>query len=161
MHLLRLCGIRNLYSRQSPKCTAIPTALPRCRPFPDHPLSARICQTIRSDLQWSFVFYQQLPCTPVRDPCLHSAGSCPGPAVLSACSHSHLCRIIKKALHITPAALINQYRLHLAERLLTTQPSLSVTEIAFRGGFEDTSYFIRLFRKEKGITPGKLRTSLK
>lgn len=76
-------------------------------------------------------------------------------------SHSHLCRIIKKALHITPAALINQYRLHLAERLLTTQPSLSVTEIAFRCGFEDTSYFIRLFRKEKGITPGKLRTSLK
>jgi AraC-like DNA-binding protein len=31
----------------------------------------------------------------------------------------------------------------------------SVTDIAFRCGFNDLSYFIRIFRKYKGISPGK------
>lgn len=72
-------------------------------------------------------------------------------------SHSHLCRIIKSALHITPAALINRYRLCLAEKLLTNPDELSVTEVALRSGFRDCSYFIRCFRLEKGMTPGEFR----
>lgn len=73
-------------------------------------------------------------------------------------SHSHLCRIIKKGLRTTPASLINQYRLCLAQRLLLQHPELTVTQVALRCGFEDDSYFIRRFKKENGMTPGHFRT---
>ena len=72
-------------------------------------------------------------------------------------SHSHLCRIIKSALHVTPATLINRFRLCLAESLLTELPELSVTEVALRSGFRDSSYFIRVFHADKGMTPGQFR----
>jgi len=75
-------------------------------------------------------------------------------------SHSHLCRIIKNALHITPAALINQFRLCLAERLLTEMPDLQITEVALRSGFHDSSYFIRVFHAHKGMTPKQFRQLL-
>ena len=76
-------------------------------------------------------------------------------------SHSHLCRIIKDALHMTPAALINQFRLCLAERLLTEMPDLPITEVALRSGYSDSSYFIRVYRANKGMTPGQFRQFLK
>jgi AraC-like DNA-binding protein len=75
-------------------------------------------------------------------------------------SHSHLCRIIKNALHVTPAALINQFRLCLAERLLTEMMDLSITEVALRSGFHDSSYFIRVFHANKGMTPKQFQQLL-
>lgn len=72
-------------------------------------------------------------------------------------SHSHLCRIVKAAYRISPAALINRYRLSLSEKLLLQFPDMSVSEVSARAGFDDNSYFIRLFRKENGITPGQFR----
>lgn len=74
-------------------------------------------------------------------------------------SHSHLCRIVKTAYRITPATLINQLRLSRAEHLLMYFPELTIADIALRIGFSDDSYFIRLFKKENGITPGQFRTN--
>ncbi|MBQ8402551.1 MAG: helix-turn-helix transcriptional regulator [Clostridia bacterium] len=74
-------------------------------------------------------------------------------------SHSHFCRILRASLNTTPAALINRYRLCLAEKLLTGHPELRITDIAFQCGFHDISYFIRYFRKENGITPMQFRQS--
>lgn len=74
-------------------------------------------------------------------------------------SHSHLCRTVKTAYRITPAKLINQLRLSHAEHLLIRFPELAISEIALRVGFSDNSYFIRLFKKENGITPGQFRTN--
>lgn len=75
-------------------------------------------------------------------------------------SHSHLCRIIRTALHMTPAALINQYRLCLAERLLTDRPDMSISDVAACAGFGDESYFIRCFKTDKGVTPGNFRKAV-
>ncbi|MFR7899352.1 MAG: helix-turn-helix domain-containing protein [Ruminococcus sp.] len=35
----------------------------------------------------------------------------------------------------------------------------SITDIAYRNGFNDLSYFIRTFKKYKGTTPGKYKKS--
>ena len=74
-------------------------------------------------------------------------------------SHSHLCRIVKTAYRISTAALINRYRLSLSEKLLLQFPNMPVSEISLRVGFDDDSYFIRLFKKENGITPGQFRSN--
>ena len=74
-------------------------------------------------------------------------------------SHSHLCRIVKQAYRLTPTELVNRSRLSLAEEFLLYMPTLSVAEIASRTGFSDGSYFIRLFKKENGITPKQFRSN--
>ena len=33
----------------------------------------------------------------------------------------------------------------------------SITEVAYKCGFNDLSYFIRTFRKYKGVTPGRYK----
>ena len=50
-------------------------------------------------------------------------------------------------------------RLKRARELLKSHPDLNVTEIASRCGFHDYNYFIRLFKKQIGITPLQLRKS--
>ncbi len=54
------------------------------------------------------------------------------------------------------AAFIRQKRLHHAKHLLQTT-KLSITEIADACGFADYNYFLRLFKKEYGISCGKMR----
>lgn len=57
----------------------------------------------------------------------------------------------------TPIQYLNSYRIEMAcELLLTTH--LSITDIALNCGFNDLSYFIKTFRKEKNISPKKFRT---
>ena len=58
--------------------------------------------------------------------------------------------------HQTPMDYLNRQRIEQACFRLTTT-SDSVTDIAYDTGFNDLSYFIRIFRKYKGISPGKYR----
>jgi len=53
----------------------------------------------------------------------------------------------------TPSAYILEQRLNLASELLRIDKSISITEIAFRSGFSDSSYFARCFRSKFGTTP--------
>lgn len=53
---------------------------------------------------------------------------------------------------LTPLDLIRNMRLHHAQNLLTTT-DLTISEIAFQSGFNDPSYFTRLFSKELGMAP--------
>lgn len=49
-------------------------------------------------------------------------------------------------------------RIQAAQTLLTAQPELSIGEVAERVGFGgDAKYFIEVFRKSVGVTPGKFR----
>jgi len=59
----------------------------------------------------------------------------------------------KEQLGITPLEYINRERLKFAKQLLS-DGKLSVGDVGLQCGFNDTNYFVRLFRKSEGITPG-------
>ena len=71
---------------------------------------------------------------------------------LAGMSPKYFCRFFKAALHRTPMDYLNYYRIEQACRILTTT-ELPVTEAAYRCGFNDSSYFVKTFRKYMGITP--------
>jgi AraC family L-rhamnose operon regulatory protein RhaS len=48
-------------------------------------------------------------------------------------------------------------RLQTAAGLLTENPEMSVTEIAFRCGFQSSQYFARVFRERLGHSPSEHR----
>lgn len=60
-------------------------------------------------------------------------------------------RWFREYLHLSPGELIRAKRLSYAEKLLRGE--CSVTEACFLAGFGDCSRFIRLFKKNYGMTP--------
>ena len=71
-------------------------------------------------------------------------------------SPKYFCRFFSEMTHQTPMDYLNRQRIEEACYQLTTTDD-SITEIAYRNGFNDLSYFIRTFKKYKGITPGKYK----
>ena len=68
----------------------------------------------------------------------------------------YFCRFFRKITNRTPMDYLNYQRIeHACYDLSHT--GQSVTEVAYRCGFNDLSYFIRIFKKYKGVTPGKYR----
>ena len=71
-------------------------------------------------------------------------------------SPKYFCRFFSEMTHQTPMDYLNHQRIeHACYQLSTTDDS--ITEIAYRNGFNDLGYFIRTFKKYKGITPGKYK----
>lgn len=73
-----------------------------------------------------------------------------------ALSRSYLSRYFKKLTGQTLFSYIQQTRLQYAAYLLQTGKK-SITEIATESGFENLSYFNRIFKKNYGMAPGKFR----
>lgn len=66
----------------------------------------------------------------------------------------YFCRFFKQATHRSPMDYVSYYRIEMAcYKMAATEKN--VTEIAMDVGFSDVNYFIRTFRKHKGITPGQ------
>lgn len=64
----------------------------------------------------------------------------------------YFCRFFFEMTGRTPIEYLNYYRIESAcEQILTTD--LPITEIGFNCGFNDVSYFIKTFKKFKGVTP--------
>ncbi|RFS26580.1 AraC family transcriptional regulator [Chitinophaga silvatica] len=59
----------------------------------------------------------------------------------------------KNQFGLTPLQYINRERLKLAKQLLANT-NYSVSQVSAQCGFNDTNYFVRLFRNSEGITPG-------
>lgn len=79
-------------------------------------------------------------------------------AVDTLCKKAYLSRNIffkwfKEQFGITPLEYINRERIKLAKQLLADN-SNSISQVSMRCGFNDTNYFVRLFRNAEGITPG-------
>jgi AraC family transcriptional regulator, dual regulator of chb operon len=75
---------------------------------------------------------------------------------LSGKTQEHLSRSMKKYLNTTPSEFINNIRLLDAAKQLRNT-SKSISEIVFETGFENPSYFNRLFKAKYGQSPGKYR----
>ncbi|HCB90521.1 MAG TPA: AraC family transcriptional regulator, partial [Ruminococcaceae bacterium] len=68
----------------------------------------------------------------------------------------YFCRVFKQVTGRTPIDYLNYYRIECAAELLCATED-SITEIALSCGFNDLSYFIRLFRQMKGMSAGQFR----
>lgn len=67
-------------------------------------------------------------------------------------SQSEALRCFRAGVQESPNVYLNQYRLNRAkEKLIATQDSIA--DIAFSVGFENASYFDRVFKRAYGITP--------
>lgn len=81
------------------------------------------------------------------------------PAQLAQSQHlslSQLQRKIAALTDLTAVQIIRDCRLTHARRLLK-DTTLSISEVAFESGFQDPSYFTRLFTRELGSTPSEWR----
>ncbi len=78
--------------------------------------------------------------------------------VAKACnlSASYLSRLLKTATGYTFSRLLNRFRCDYACSLLE-HTSLTASEVAFAAGFNDQSYFTKVFKHHLGVTPGAYR----
>ena len=74
----------------------------------------------------------------------------------SCLSKDHFIRLFRQEMNMTPLKYINQKKVEKAQLLLLTE-SVPVKEVAYQLGFEDDSYFNRLFKKMTGMTPQEYR----
>lgn len=64
----------------------------------------------------------------------------------------YFCRFFRDMTQRSPVDYLNYYRIERACYLLLTT-GLSITEVAYNTGFNDLSYFIKIFKRYKGVTP--------
>lgn len=80
-------------------------------------------------------------------------------AALIPMSEGQFCRFFKSMTRQTPMDYINSYRIRQAVELLR-QPERKVSDIALEVGYDNISYFIRVFRKTMNCSPSEFRKRL-
>lgn len=81
-------------------------------------------------------------------------------AKLTFYSKSHFMKFFKSHIGTGFIDYLNNYRLMMSEQMLKTS-DLSVIEIAQLNGFDNISYFNRIFKKKYNLSPSKLRKNTK
>lgn len=72
---------------------------------------------------------------------------------------NYFCRIFRSLLHQSPMDYVNFYRIEQASYLLEST-DLPITEIGLECGFSESSYFTKVFKKYKGVSPRQYRKSI-
>ncbi len=65
-------------------------------------------------------------------------------------SKRQVSRKIKKITGLTPNKYLREVKLHEAKRILDTQDVYTVSEVAIAVGFENPTYFARIFHERFG-----------
>ena len=71
-------------------------------------------------------------------------------------SKSHLSRILRQELGCTFTEYVNRLRVD-RSKVCLLDPRNTLADVAGKVGFEDQSYFTKVFKKLTGVTPGKYR----
>lgn len=75
---------------------------------------------------------------------------------IAGMNSNYFCRVFKEYTRQTPMEYVIFYRIEQSAITLTTT-DLPITDVALECGFNDCSYFIRTFRRMKGLTPSRYR----
>lgn len=101
-------------------------------------------------------FWLRKACAEMREP-QNMALGIPRLVALSGKTQEHLTRSMRKYMGQTPSTYVNTVRLErAAEELSTTQRS--VLEVMLDVGFQNTSYFNKLFKEKYHVSPRKYRS---
>jgi len=122
-----------------------------------------LCEIFGQILHDGLCYHEQLPNTSHRIDSIKSALeyvehhyaddiSLESLAACAGMTPNYFCRVFKAVTHQSPMTYVLNYRVERAEFLLAGT-DLPVTAVSLKCGFLDHSYFIRAFRRMKGITP--------
>ncbi|MCL5128931.1 AraC family transcriptional regulator [Algibacter sp. L4_22] len=75
-------------------------------------------------------------------------------------STSHFHKKFKNTLGISPIDYINSEKIKFSKKLIKESKDFRMSEVAFKSGFNNTSYFNRQFKKVELITPQQFKASL-
>lgn len=76
-------------------------------------------------------------------------------------SKSECCRCFKRTLNVTPFEYLMQYRIAESTKRMYKKPTESIAEVACSVGFNNTSYFNKIFKKIMHCTPTSYRNNMK
>jgi AraC-like DNA-binding protein len=80
-------------------------------------------------------------------------------AEISAMNKSSFCRYFKKSTGKPFVSFLNEIRINYScKLLLETSPSRSISEAAYISGFNNVSYYNRIFKKVIGVSPSEYKT---
>ena len=79
-------------------------------------------------------------------------------ATLVNLSPSYFSKVFKEGMNCSFTSYLNRYRIDQSKLLLKTT-AIPLSEIGALVGFEDQSYFTKIFKKNTGMLPGKYRRS--
>ena len=74
-------------------------------------------------------------------------------------SESHFYRVFKNELGLSPVDFINDERIKLATTLLQ-DPQHNIKDVYLACGFENRSYFNRVFKRKKHVSPGEYQAKV-
>lgn len=74
-------------------------------------------------------------------------------------STSHFHKKFKNTLGISPIDYINSEKIKFAKKLIQKSKDFTIAEIAYKSGFNNTSYFNRQFKKMELMTPQQFKVS--
>lgn len=94
-------------------------------------------------------------CNAAQSPEVFRLGAA-GLVAASGRSQEHVCRTCKTVTGFTPSEYVNRIRVEHAARLLRSTED-PVDDVIAQAGFENISYFYRLFRAQIGMTPRAYR----
>jgi YesN/AraC family two-component response regulator len=72
-------------------------------------------------------------------------------------SPEHMSRTFKKETGFGFSEYLTLVRLQKAEYMLKNEPGMSISEIAYACGFNDSNYFSDKFKKTYGVAPSKIK----
>ena len=76
-------------------------------------------------------------------------------------SKSECCRCFKRTLNVTPFEYLMKYRILESTKRMDRKPLDSISEIAGSVGFNNTSYYNKIFKKYMDCTPTEYRNTIK
>lgn len=71
-------------------------------------------------------------------------------------SDTHFCRLFKQCFKVNFSVYLNEFRIAHAKQMLVSS-NRNIKEIALGCGYQDTSYFIRVFKRLTNMTPADYR----